>query len=89
MTVMDEPQQDQGAQDKADREKADVPHGHPRILALANQKAGVGKTYWNVARKYGTNSTPEQIEKAFSEAFKYAPPLAFQGVVDRKEIAST
>lgn len=53
---------------------------------LFRVKAGVGKTYWSVARKYGTNSTPEQIEKAFSEVFKSAPPLAFPGVVDPKEI---
>jgi putative hydrolase of the HAD superfamily len=53
---------------------------------LFRVKAGVGKTYWDVARKYGVDSTPEQIGKAFSEAFKSAPPLAFPGVVDPKEI---
>ncbi|MGY0570610.1 ParA family protein [Bradyrhizobium sp. RDM12] len=39
MTVIDEPQQG-----RTDQETDNVPHGHPRILALANQKGGAGKT---------------------------------------------
>jgi len=53
---------------------------------LFHIKGGVGNQYWSVARKYGTNSTPEAIDKAFSKAFKSAPPLTFAHVSseDRK-----
>ena len=53
---------------------------------LFRVKGGVGNVYWSVSRKYGANSTPEQIEKAFIKAFKAAPPLAFADVStdDRK-----
>ena len=44
---------------------------------LFHIKGGVGNQYWRVAKKYGTNSTPETIDKAFSKAFKSAPPLTF------------
>jgi len=43
-------------------------------------KGGVGYVYWSVAKKYGANSTPDQIEKAFGKAFRSAPPLTFSGV---------
>jgi len=43
-------------------------------------KGGVGYVYWSVAKKYGANSTPERIEKAFGKAFKSAPPLTFSGM---------
>jgi len=53
---------------------------------LFRVKGGVGNVYWSVSRKYGADSTPEQIEKAFIKAFKAAPPLAFADVStdDRK-----
>ncbi len=53
---------------------------------LFRVKGGVGNVYWSVSRKYGANSTPEQIERAFIKAFKAAPPLAFADVStdDRK-----
>jgi putative hydrolase of the HAD superfamily len=44
---------------------------------LFRVKDGVGGVYRDVARKYGADSTAEQIEKAFSEAFKSAPPVTF------------
>jgi len=53
---------------------------------LFHIKGGVGNQYWCVAKKYGSNSTPDRIEKAFNRAFKSAPPLAFAHVPseDRK-----
>lgn len=53
---------------------------------LFRVKGGVGSVYWKIARKYDVDSTAEQIENAFSKAFKSAPPMAFPGVVDPKEI---
>jgi putative hydrolase of the HAD superfamily len=47
---------------------------------LFHIKGGVGNQYWNVAKKYGADSTPGIIEKAFSRAFKSTPPLAFADV---------
>jgi len=45
---------------------------------------GLGHTYAGVARKYGADPDPAEIKKAFSRAFKSAPPLAF-GDVSVKE----
>lgn len=45
---------------------------------------GLGHTYAGVARKYGAEPDPAEIKKAFSRAFKSAPPLAF-GDVSVKE----
>lgn len=47
---------------------------------LFSIKGGVGYVYWSVAKKYGANSSPEKIEKAFGKAFKSAPPLTFSGM---------
>jgi putative hydrolase of the HAD superfamily len=41
---------------------------------------GLGHTYAGVARKYGADPDPGEIKKAFSRAFKTAPPLAFRDV---------
>lgn len=41
---------------------------------------GLGHTYAGVARKYGADPDPGEIKKAFSRAFKSAPPLAFGNV---------
>ena len=51
-------------------------------------RRGLGHTYAEVARKYGADPDPSDIKKAFSRAFKSAPPLAFGNVSDdRKEEA--
>jgi len=41
---------------------------------------GLGNTYASVAKKYGGDPNPDHLRKAFSRAFKSAPPLAFGGV---------
>lgn len=53
---------------------------------LFHIKGGVGNVYRDVSRKYGADSAPEKIEKAFIKAFKSAPPLVFSDVSqnDRK-----
>lgn len=43
-------------------------------------KEGLGNTYAGVARKYGADPDPAALRKAFSKAFRTAPPLAFGGV---------
>ncbi|MCZ6864465.1 MAG: HAD-IA family hydrolase [Candidatus Dadabacteria bacterium] len=43
---------------------------------------GLGNTYASVAKKYGGDPHPDHLRKAFSKAFKSAPPLAFGGVSD-------
>ena len=43
-------------------------------------RRGLGHTYAEVARKYGADPDPSDIKKAFSRAFKSAPPLAFGNV---------
>lgn len=45
-------------------------------------KGGLGRTYADVARKYGADPDPSDIKKAFSRAFKSSPPLAFGNVSD-------
>lgn len=43
-------------------------------------KEGLGNTYAGVARKYGADPDTAALRKAFSKAFRNAPPLAFGGV---------
>lgn len=43
-------------------------------------KEGLGNTYAGVARKYGADPDPAALRRAFSKAFRTAPPLAFGGV---------
>lgn len=43
-------------------------------------KEGLGNTYAGVARKYGADPDTAALRKAFSKAFRAAPPLAFGGV---------
>lgn len=43
-------------------------------------KEGLGNTYAGVARKYGADPDTAALRRAFSKAFRTAPPLAFGGV---------
>lgn len=43
-------------------------------------RKGLGNTYAAVARKHGADPNPDSIRKAFSSAFRDAPPLAFENV---------
>jgi len=47
-------------------------------------RRGLGRTYADVARKYGADPDPADIRKAFSRAFKSAPPLAFGNVSEEE-----
>lgn len=47
-------------------------------------KNGLGNTYASVARKHGADPDPAELRKAFSKAFRTAPPLAFGGVSDEE-----
>ena len=47
-------------------------------------RRGLGHTYAEVARKYGADPDPSDIKKAFSRAFKSAPPLAFGNVSEEE-----
>ena len=47
---------------------------------LFKVKGGVGNVYSTVAKKYGADSNPQRIQRAFSRAFKSAPPLAFGNI---------
>jgi putative hydrolase of the HAD superfamily len=44
---------------------------------LFRVRGGVGQVYWKVAQKYGVRGTHHEIESAFKNAFKSAPPMAF------------
>lgn len=45
---------------------------------------GLGNTYASVARKHGGDPDENDLRKAFSKAFRSAPPLAFGGVSDQE-----
>lgn len=47
-------------------------------------REGLGNTYASVAIKHGADPDPDQLRKAFSKAFKSAPPLAFGRVSDEE-----
>src|SRR5581483_9760588 len=54
---------------------------------LFEVRGGVGLVYSRFAEKYGVKADAADLEKAFREAFKKSPPLAFPGA-ERSQIPS-
>ncbi len=53
---------------------------------LFTVRGSVGEHYSRIARRYGKEVLAEEIETQFCQVFPLAPPLAFPGVQDPKEL---